>query len=154
MTDSDLYQDEGPPEPWEKDFLEGFVNEYGVLGKAAQAAGVHPNAIKTRAKNSARFRDLYEAAVRMVDDTLEYENVRRALEPNERPIFQRGQLVGVVQEWDTKHLEWVLERRMPEKYHLPSRIEFGGSGSEGAVNFKLSLGDTPGELGPGSDEDD
>lgn len=151
MTDSDLYQDEGPPEVWEKDFLEAFINDYGIVGKAAQSAGVHPNAVATRARNSKRFSDLYDAAKRMVDDTLEFENVRRALEPNERPVFQRGVLVGVVREWDTKHLEWLLERRMPEKYHLPTRIEFG-QGTDGAINFKLSLGDTPGELGTGDDD--
>lgn len=76
----------------------------------------------------------------MVDELLEFESLRRALEPNERPIFQRGQLVGVVKEWDTRHLEWVLERRMPEKYHLQTRVEFGASDND--VMFKLALGES------------
>jgi hypothetical protein len=153
MTDSDLnlFADEGPPEAWERDFLEALVNEYAVIGKAARAAGVHPNAVEARRKASPRFDALYSAAMNMLDDALEYENVRRALEPSERPIFQRGKMVGVVQEFDTKHLEWLLERRYPEKYHIPTRIEFAGHNAD-AVAFKLRLGDQPPELEAGEDE--
>lgn len=125
-------------EPWEKVFFEALTNNYGVLGKACDAAGVHEQAVKTRAKNSPTFKMMLEAAVRMVNDVMEYEAMRRALEPAERPVFQRGELVGVIREWDNKHLQWMLERRMPEKYHLPTRVEFAGDG-EGVVNFKLEL---------------
>jgi hypothetical protein len=146
-----LFEDEGPPEAWEKDFLEALVNEYAIIGKAARAAGVHPNAVESRRKASPRFSALYDAAQKMIDDALEYENVRRALEPNERPIFQRGQLVGVVQEFDTKHLEWLLERRHPEKYHIPTRIEFAGQNAD-AVKFRLQLGDQTPELESGEED--
>lgn len=157
MTEMEQIVYEGPPEEWEKPFLEAFVNEFGIEGKAARAVGIHPNVIRNRVKNSPRFADMYDEAQRMVDDTLEYESVRRALTPSERPVYQRGQLVGVVQEWDTKHLEWLLERRIPERYHIPTLVEFGGKATDGAVKFKLALGDSepkelesPGEL---SDED-
>jgi hypothetical protein len=134
------------PEPWEKPFFEALINEYGVLGKAYEAAGVHEKAVKARAKNSPTFKMMLEAATRMTDDVLEYEIMRRAIEPSERPVFQRGQLVGIIKEWDTKHLEWTAERRMPEKYHLPTRVEFAGDG-EGVLNFKL-------ELNPGGSSED
>jgi hypothetical protein len=149
MSDLDVTSyapDEHIPEPWEKPFFEAFINEYGVIGKACDAAGIHENVVRTRTKNSKTFKMMYESAVRMVNDMLEYESMRRALEPNERPVFQRGQLVGIIKEWDTKHLEWVMERRMPEKYHIPTRVEFAGDG-EGVLNFKL-------ELNPGSSQDD
>jgi hypothetical protein len=89
---------------------------------------------------------MLEQAYRMMNDALEYEAMRRAVEPNERPVFQRGEMVGVIKEYDTKHLEWLLERRMPERYHIPTRIEFAGDG-EGVLNFKL-------ELNPGGQKED
>lgn len=155
MSEMQKYTAEGPPEEWEKSFLEAFVNEYGIEGKAARSIGVHPNAIKNRCKNSPRFREMYDEAQRMVDDTLEFESVRRALEPSERPIYQRGQLVGTIQEWDTKHLEWLLERKIPERYHIPTLVEFGGKQTDGAVVFRPKLGDSEPkpELAEVTDED-
>lgn len=134
------------PAGWEKRFFEAFVNEYGIIGRACDAAGVHENAVKQRAKSSPTFKMMLESAVRMVNDMLEYEGMRRALEPAERPVFQRGELVGVIKEWDNKMLQWMLERRMPERYHIPTRVEFAGDG-EGVLNFKL-------ELNPGAQEDE
>lgn len=141
------------PEEWEKDFFEALLNEHAIIGRAAKAAGVSLKVIERRRRESLRFAQMLDRAEAMVDELLEFESLRRALEPNERPIFQRGQLVGVVKEWDTRHLEWVLERRMPEKYHLQSRIEFGASDND--VLFKLALGDvepTP-ELEQGETEE-
>lgn len=126
-------------EPWEKQFFESFLNEYGILGKAADAAGVHENVVLTRARDNPTFKMMLDQAVRMIDDAMEHEAMRRALEPTERPVYQRGQIVGIVKEWDTKHLQWMLERRIPEKYHLQTRVEFAGS-SEGVLDFKLELG--------------
>lgn len=141
-------------EEWEKPFLEAYANNYGVIGLAAKEAGVSQKAVARRRKTSARFNALMAHAESIVYDTLEYEAVRRALEPNERPIFQRGMLVGTVKEWDTKHLEWMLERVMPEKYHIQSRIEIGTNQNE--VKFKLSLGDSEpaGEIEQGGTEQD
>ena len=151
--DLEKYQEEGDPEDWEADFLKHYTQEFGVEGRAARAAGVHPKVVRKRVKESPRFAMLYAHAQQMVDDVLEFEALRRALEPNEKPIYQRGMLVGVVKEWDTKHLEWMLERRMPDKYHLQSRIEFGSDRS-GEVKFKLELGDQTPELEESSESDD
>jgi hypothetical protein len=128
------------PEEWEQKFFEALLGEHAIIGRAAKAAGVSLQVIERRAKESTRFALMLDRAERVVDDILEFESLRRAIEPNERPIFQRGQLVAVTKDWDTRHLEWVLERRMPEKYHLQSRIEFGAK--EADVTFKLALSDT------------
>lgn len=138
------------PEEWEAKFFESLLGEHAIVGRAAKAAGVSLQVIERRQRESVRFAAMLARAEAMVDELLEFESLRRALEPNERPIFQRGQLVGVVKDWDTRHLEWVLERRMPEKYHLQSRIEFGASDSD--VTFKLALGDSePAELEAGDE---
>jgi hypothetical protein len=141
------YEDGGySPEPWEKKFFDALLTEYGILGKACDVAGIHENVVKERAKAEPTFKMMLEQAYRMMNDALEYEAMRRAVEPNERPVFQRGEMVGVIKEYDTKHLEWLLERRMPERYHIPTRIEFAGDG-EGVLNFKL-------ELNPGGQKED
>lgn len=125
-------------EDWERTFLEAFVNEFGVESRAAKKAGVHPARVSSRAKESPTFRGLLAAARKLVDDTMEYEIMRRAFEPNERPVFQRGKLVAVMREYDNRHLQWLAERRMPEKYHLPTIVEFAGD-RDGAVKFKMEL---------------
>lgn len=135
------------PEPWEKDFLEAFLSKeaYGVVSKAAKIAGITGTDVNMRAKRSESFKLQLEAAREVIKGTVDYEVIRRAIEPYERPIYQRGMLVGYVKEWDNKHLQWVAERLSPEKYHLPTRIEFAGD-SDGAINFKLSLGTRSPEL--------
>jgi hypothetical protein len=127
-------------EKWEAKFFEALLTEHAIVGRAAKAAGVSVQVIERRRRESVRFAAMLDRAEAMIDEALEFESLRRALEPNERPIFARGQMVGVIKEWDTKHLEWVLERRMPQKYHLPSIADQGSR--EANVTFKLALGDT------------
>lgn len=134
-----MNEDLEAPEEWEKKFFEALLNEHAIIGRAAKAAGVSVQVIERRRRESIRFSQMLDRAEAMIDEALEYESLRRALEPNEKPIFARGQMVGVMREWDTRHLEWVLERRIPEKYHLPSRVELGTRESD--VTFKLALGD-------------
>lgn len=138
-----LFSEEGPPEEWEIVFINALSDELGVVGQAARKAGVHERTVMRRREESPRFEALYQAAQAAIDDALEYESLRRALEPNERPIFQRGKLVGVVREYDTKHLEWLLERRMPERYNL-NRLDREKDIRD--VVFRPMLGDQTPEL--------
>lgn len=126
-------------EEWEQQFLDAYLTKFGVITHAARAVGVTPDKVKTRAASSPEFREKLDAAREVVKDTIRYEVIRRAIEPVEKPIYQRGEFVGVVEEWDNKHLEWVAERLMPSEFHIPTRVEFAGDG-DGAVSFKLELG--------------
>lgn len=139
-------------EEWETAYLEALTNEYGIHTRACRAAGVHPDAVERRTRDSPRFAQLRRSADEMVASMWDYEAARRALEPFERPVFQGGKLVGVIREYDNKFLQWYLERKYPEKYHIPTRIEFG-QGSADAINFRLSLGDSPPELPPGGEDE-
>jgi len=151
LSDSDHELIEAP-EPWEKLFLEAFLSKeaYGTVAKAAGIAGVTTADINRRVKESLTFKTQVDAAREVIKGVTRYEVIRRALEPYERPVFQRGELVGYVQEWDNKHLQWVAERMMPEEFHLPTRIEFAGE-TDGAINFKLDLGTTTPELPSGAE---
>lgn len=138
-------QDEGPEEPWERDFLREFLTEtYGTVAKAAKAAGVTTDTVRRRERESLRFRQNLATSREILRDTVRYEVLRRALEPSERPVFHQGRQVGVIQEWDTKHLEWVAERLLPEEFHLPTRIE--SAAHDGDIKFTL-------ELNPGKAEE-
>ncbi len=148
------------PEPWEKRFIEAFLSRdaYGTVAKAAGLAGITTADVNRRVKESPTFKKQLEAARTVVKGIVDYEIIRRAVEPYDRPVFQRGELVGYIQEWDNKHLQWVAERMSPELYNLPTRIEFAGE-TDGAINFRLDLGTRapeqlpPGETIEGNDSD-
>lgn len=155
MDDNELNALAETPEPWEKKFLEVFVSStaYGTVSKAAEAAGVSSRVVEHRAKTSPMFKMQLDAARELIRGMTRYEIIRRALEPSQRPVFHRGEIVGYIQEWDNKHLQWVAERMMPEEFHLPTRIEFAGD-HDGAINFKLDLGGRVPEIEAASDTDD
>lgn len=130
-------EDEGPEQPWERKFLQSFLMEtYGTVAKAAKEAGIEAEVVRRRERESPRFRQNLAQCREILRDTVRYEIIRRALEPSVRPVFHQGKQVGEIQEWDTKHLEWVAERLLPEEFHLPTRIESQG---DGEVEFKLQL---------------
>jgi len=138
---------EDQEEPWERLFLKAFLTEtYGTVSRAAERAGVSPADVRRREKESPRFRSHLATCREVLRDTVRYEILRRALEPTEKPVFHRGTIIGVIQEWDTKHLEWTAERLMPEEFHLPTRLE-AGLGKDDEVNFRL-------ELNPGTKEEE
>lgn len=137
-----------PPDPtrggyepyvWERYFLNAFFVKYGTISMAAQEAGVSEQAVTDRVKASPEFKKALAFCEERLRDTIRHEVIRRAIEPTEKPIYNRGKLIGVVYEYDNRHLQWVAERMLPNEFHLPSRIEFQG-GADGEVNFKLELG--------------
>jgi len=143
------------PEPWEKPFLEAYISSaaYGTVAKAAEQVGVNTTIVNNRVKVSPNFKLQLDAARELIKGMTRYEIIRRALEPNEKPVFHRGEIVGYIKEWDNKHLQWVAERMMPEEFHLPTRIEFAGD-HDGAINFKLDLGGRVPEIEAAPDEEE
>lgn len=141
------------PEPWEREFLEAFISSaaYGTVAKAAEAAGINTTMVNNRMKASPGFKMQVDAAKELIRGMTRYEIIRRALEPNEKPVFHRGEIVGHIKEWDNKHLQWVAERMLPEEFHLPTRIEFAGD-HDGAINFRLDLGKVVPEIEAAPDE--
>lgn len=130
---------------WEREFFNGFLLRYGTLGEAAKAAGVTEDLVNLRAKAEPVFAKRIEIIRKQLREMVDREIMRRALEPSRRPVVFRGKIVAYVEEWDTRHLEWVAERLMPEKYHLPTRV--GEGLGDGELNFRL-------ELSPGREEEE
>lgn len=129
---------------WERIFLNAFLTKYGTITKSATDAGVTEQMVIERAKEEPTFAWRLEYCREQLRDSIRHEVIRRALEPVEKPIYNRGKLIAVEYVWDNRHLQWVAERMLPKEFHLPSLIESGGDGD---VNFRL-------ELGPGTTEED
>lgn len=150
MSEFDLeytLDEKEPPDPdeggyeaycWERQFFNGFLLRYGTIGEAAKAAGVTEEIVSLRVRTEPVFAKRLEICRTQLKEQLNREIMRRALEPSRKPVIFRGKIVAYVEEWDTRHLEWVAERLMPELWHLPMRI--GEGQGDGETSFKLELG--------------
>lgn len=110
---------------------EAFLAAYAQVGNvtaAAKIAGVNRSTHYEWLKcdqYQARFSEAHEEAA----DALEAEARRRALSGVDRPIFQRGQQVGVVREYSDTLLIFLLKATRPEKFR--ERFDHRLSGGEG-----------------------
>lgn len=146
MSDDLEYEltDTEPPLPngyvafvWERWFLNAFIARFGTISQAAEYAGVTETMVEARALEAPEFAANLELCRAQLRDTLRHEAIRRALEPERVPIIYRGRVVEYVEKYDNRHLEWLLERLLPEEFHLPSKID--SSGGDGETVFKLEL---------------
>lgn len=132
-------------EPWEDPFFVSFANGYGSIAAAAAEVGVTTEIVEQRCKDSPKFAsDLAFFKAHLLERLLaelDSEAIRRALEPERVPIVYRGRIIGYQEKYDNRHLEWMLERINPEKFHLQTRLEAGTQ--DGETVFRL-------ELAPGS----
>lgn len=135
---------------WERHFFNAFLTKYGTVAPAAEYAGVTLEMVERRAAESAVFRLQLELCREKLRDTIRHEVIRRALEPERTPVFSKGRVIGYVEKWDNRHLEWVAERLLPEEFHLPSRVE---AGSGGELELKLELGPGVKKNGRGAEQD-
>lgn len=132
-----------PPDDWAHTFFTAYLGPIGIgtLTKSARHAGVSRTTVAQRLKTDGRFNALMTLANQELLEALEAEAYKRAKDGLERPVYQRGQVVGAIQDVDNKHLQWLLERLAPEKYHLPTRIELTRPDHES--DFTFHMGETP-----------
>ena len=101
--------------------------------------------VQREAKERPEMMDAVDAARSVLCEMLEAEAWRLVFEPPQRPVYQRGELVGFEPMVQTKHIQFMLERHIPERYHLATKTELsGGTGS--TVTFAFNMGDAPLEL--------
>lgn len=136
-----------PPDPesdgyiaynWERRFFHAFLMEYGTVGKAAVSAGVTKDDVEKRLKDNPTFAARMEEIRDYLKDMVRQEVFRRAVEPVEIPIYQRGVLVGKRLEYDSVMLRWVAERLLPEEFNLATKLESGNG--DGSIDFHLQIG--------------
>ena len=101
--------------------------------------------VQKQAKDHPEMLDAVDAARSVLCEMLEAEAWRLVFEPPQRPVYQRGELVGFEPMVQTKHIQFMLERHIPERYHLATKTELSG-GNGATVSFAFNMGDSPLEI--------
>lgn len=92
------------------------LSDGGHISNAAKAAGLPRRTVYNWRKTDDTFRDAWDEALDLGTDALEDEAIRRALYGVEKPVYQGGKKVGMVQEYSDGLMQFLLKGRRPEKY--------------------------------------
>lgn len=115
---------DAPPKKWEARFLEVFA-EWGIVKRAATAAGVSHTTVYRRKEASQAFAEAFDEAEELSTQRMEEEAFRRAVVGWEEPVFYQGDEVAQVRKYDTTLLIFMLKARRPETYR--DRLEVRGN---------------------------
>ena len=86
----------------------------GIVGRAADAAGIKRDLVYRWRKDHAAFALAWDAALEVGLTALEDEVKRRGFEGVEKPVFHQGEQIATVREFSDSLAKFVLERRMKE----------------------------------------
>jgi hypothetical protein len=94
----------------------GFLAETGTIKHAANLSGLGYNTVLRLRKVDDDFKAMHEEALEDYRDTLVRECHRRAVEGWEEPVFSQrmGTEIGTVRKYDSRLLELMLKRHIPE----------------------------------------
>jgi len=104
-------------------YLRGFVTD-GTLTTGCRTAKVAPRTVYAWREHDDDFVLAENQARGALADKLEAEAIRRAYNGWERPIYQRGILVGVERCYSDMLLKMMLGALRPEKYR--ERVDVSG----------------------------
>jgi hypothetical protein len=108
-------------------FLSALSNGWSVR-HAAVHAGRHWRRFYTLRERDEAFAAQWAEAEAAGTDVLEHEAYRRAVEGVAEPVYQGGELVGTVQRYSDRLLEFLLRGRRPQVYRdNVSRVELTGA---------------------------
>lgn len=115
-----ILRERGIHEPWRRfdaraqvTFLKTFALT-GRIAESARAAGVSKQTVHDHRKKDEIFAELYEEALDSYRDRIESEVHRRALVGLDKPVYQKGELVGYVREYSDRMLELLAKRHIVE----------------------------------------
>jgi hypothetical protein len=86
----------------------------GQLQRSAQEAGISPKTVRQHIREDLDFADAVKESYDDYREALEGEAVRRAIMGWEEPVYQQGILAGTVRKYDSRLLELLLKRHIPE----------------------------------------
>jgi hypothetical protein len=95
-------------------FLQGLEQGMSAAG-AAEAAGLSRSLVYRWRERDRAFAAAWRLAMEAGTDRLEDEAMRRALAGVEKPVFYRGEQVGVVRTYNDRLLMLLLQRRRPAR---------------------------------------
>ena len=93
-----------------------MLAETGQVGKSARAIGVSRMTVWNWRQKHPKFREAWDAALKIATTTLEDEAWRRAHEGNEEPVYHNGECVGMVRKYSDTLLIFLLKACDPAKY--------------------------------------
>lgn len=100
----------------------------GQLQRSAQEAGIAPSTVRAHLKADPDFKAAHEEAYGDFKEYIESEIQRRAIMGWEEPVFQQGELAGTVRKYDSRLLELLAKRHIPEfkeKYEVNHNVSGG-----------------------------
>ena len=104
------------------------LREAGIVSRAAEKAGVSPQAVTALRNRSAEFDEMVMEALEYAVDGLEHEAMRRAQKGVSEAIYYQGEIVGVRQTYSDGLLQFLLKGRRREVYGDKQEI----TGADGA----------------------
>ena len=100
---------------WQPDFL-AALSSTGNVRLSAQEAGVSRKTCYEARNRSSKFRDQWDTALEEAADILEAEARRRAVEGWDEPVYQKGELVGVVRKFSDQLLITLMRADRPARF--------------------------------------
>lgn len=100
----------------------------GQLQRSAQESGISSATVRHHLRTDPDFKDAYDEAYEDFKESLETEAMRRAIMGWEEPVFQQGVQAGTVRKYDSRLLELLLKRHIPqfkEKYEATLNVSGG-----------------------------
>lgn len=131
-------------------FLE-TLRATGNVSDAAKAAKISRSRVYQVRKESKPFAGAWEDAISAVEDRIESEAVRRAVDGIEEPYYYQGKECGTVRKFSDSLLMFLLKTRCPERYG--DKAGQGDAPSAEQVIFELNFAGKPEtETDSGTDE--
>lgn len=118
-------------------FLAAYA-EVGNVTRAAEIAEVDRSMHYYWMANDPDYKDQFREAESQANDRLEQEARRRAVEGTQKPVFQGGKQVGVVQEYSDTLLIFLMKGAMPDKYKERQTHELTGKDG-GPIKTQVDL---------------
>lgn len=105
-----------------------LIQNTGMLQRSARQAGVSPSTVRSHLKTDPTFKAAYEEARQDYIEQVEREAHRRAIDGWDEEVYQQGEYVGTVRKFDSRILELMLKRYVPEykeKYEVQHSVAPG-----------------------------
>lgn len=103
-------------------FLENY-QAIGTITGASKAVGICRTQHYDWLKNDETYAEAFAQAEHSVADMLEEEAIRRAVQGVERPVYQGGKLVGMVQDYSDTLLIFLMKGLKPDRYQQRTTVE-------------------------------
>ena len=115
-------------------FLETF-QDTGNVTASCMVAGIDRRSIYRRKKSDAEFAELFDIALEISVDKLEYVARNRALDGVKEPVYYKGDIVGHVYKPSDRLMELLLKAHRPDKFNPVQKLEHSGGVSVSVVQF-------------------